>query len=61
LAIIGAPPSFVLFPPDVAVVYEISVIEFVETIGGVGFFVQERIKMINTITPNILNKFFIRK
>ena len=42
LEITGDPPSFVTLPPEIAVVYEISVTGIVATEGGVGLsFLQE--------------------
>ena len=57
---IGAPPSSVALPPDVAVVYEISVTAFVVITGGVVLFFVHPLKTnINRKKIEILREGFI--
>jgi hypothetical protein len=60
LEMIEAPPSFVASPPQVAVVYDISVTDVVIIIGGVGLSsLQEIVNIIKIIMNDIPNKYFI--
>ena len=56
---IGAPPSAVILPPEMAVVVEISVTVVVDKEGGTDFFSQEGTKMIVRIIPKTFNCFFM--
>jgi hypothetical protein len=62
-AVISPPPSLIILPPEVAVVYAISVTSFVVTSGGLALsFLQELIKTrdnAKTINPEIFIIFFM--
>jgi hypothetical protein len=56
---IGAPPSFVILPPETAVVVDISVTIVVVNEGISGLSSQDCIKIIESIIPRILRSLFM--